>query len=74
MWRQEWLDSTFDHHRDSEDSCDTTKDDETTVFDDLDLDEFDVFDEFGRTPPRTRLSKNRKWKNNKKHMNELAHR
>ena len=43
--------------------------------DDLDEDDedakYEMYDELGRTPPRTRMLKNRKWKDNKKHMGEL---
>ena len=34
-------------------------------------DKYEMYDELGRTPPRTRMNKNRKWKDNKKHMGEL---
>ncbi len=33
--------------------------------------DYEMYDELGRTPPRTRMLQNRKWKDNKKHMNEL---
>ena len=33
--------------------------------------DYEMYDELGRTPPRTRLSNNRKWKDNKKLMGEL---
>ena len=39
--------------------------------DDMD-EEFDQYDELGRTPPRTRMFNNRKWKDNKKHMSDLG--
>lgn len=34
--------------------------------------DYELYDAYGRTPPRTRVLNNRKWKDNKKHMNELA--
>lgn len=32
---------------------------------------YEMYDELGRTPPRRSKLKNRKWKDNKKHMGEL---
>ena len=31
----------------------------------------DTYDQFGRTPPRTRVLQNRKWKDQRKQLNEL---
>jgi hypothetical protein len=39
--------------------------------DDLDPDYEELYDELGRTPPRTRMLQNRKWKDTKKTMNEM---
>eukprot|EP00095_Tigriopus_kingsejongensis_P011134 maker-scaffold1161_size58349-snap-gene-0.7 protein:Tk11134 transcript:maker-scaffold1161_size58349-snap-gene-0.7-mRNA-1 annotation:"hypothetical protein CAPTEDRAFT_214311" len=33
--------------------------------------EYDKYDELGRTPPRSRISNNRKWKDNKKFSNDM---
>ena len=33
--------------------------------------DYEVYDQFGRTPPRTRVLQNRKWKDQRKHLNEL---
>ena len=33
--------------------------------------DYETYDQFGRTPPRTRVLQNRKWKDQRKHLNEL---
>ena len=46
---------------------------EDLVEGDLDDDEYDYYskyDDMGRTPPRTRMQQNRKWKDNRKLMTE----
>ncbi len=33
---------------------------------------YDIYDDLGRTPPRTRISSNRKWRDHRKHLVDMA--